>query len=262
MKLDLVIHSSNSNPLYLDFWPLVSKVWSVRFGLRPLLVYIDEDHSIPIDTTYGDVLKMKPVPDVPVYLQCLWVRYWIPSQFPDRICMISDIDMFPISKRYFIDTLAPIPDTKYVHLHASPNYLPSCYHVATGRLFKEVLNLHDSWEDSIRMLHARAVAPNAYNATIPFLQDKPQWGVDEEYATECVRRYPDPSRFVFHQRTHQRLDRGAWAWSDAALQADVFADSHSLRPYGDPEHRPRIDALVTSLLHPRRPKGILGWKTG
>ena len=247
MKSDLVIHSSDSNPMYLDFWPLVSKVWAIRFGLRPLLVYIDEDHTIPIDTTYGDVMKMKPVRDIPVYLQCLWVRYWIPTQFPDRICMVSDIDMFPVSQNYFVDMIANVPDDKYVHLNASHEYLPSCYHVAKGSLFKKVLRLHDQWEDSIRMLNSLAVAPNEYNSSIEFLKDKQQWGIDETYAGECVRNYPDSSLFVLFNRTHMRIDRSYWRWTEIEIKEDVFADSHSIRPYRDPENTARIDALVDSL---------------
>jgi hypothetical protein len=262
MKIDLVIHSSNSNPMYLDFWPLVSKVWSVRFGLRPLLVYIDEDHSIPIDTTYGDVIKMKPIADIPVYLQCLWVRYWIPVLFPEKVCMISDIDMIPISTSYFLDTIAKVPDDMYVHLYTCPDYLPSCYHVAKGRRFKQVLKLHDTWEDSIRMMHDRKVNPKTdYNSKISFLDDKPQWGVDEEYASECVRTHPDRSIFIFVNRTHKRIDRDNWDWTEEDVLADVYADSHSLRPYRDPEHRPKIDRLLDVLLQPRGLKKILHKRT-
>lgn len=257
MKIDFVIHSSNSNPLYLDFWPLVSKVWTLRFGIRPLLIYIDEDHSIPIDTTYGGVLKLKPIPDIPVYLQCLWVRYWMPTQFPDKVCMISDIDMFPISKSYFIDTIANVSPEAYVHLYSLPDYLPSCYHVAKGYRFKQVLYLPDTWEESIRALHARQIKPNEYNASIPFLQDKPQWGVDEEYATECVREYPDRSFFVFVNRTHGRINREDWKWTEEELLADTYADSHSLRPYRDPEHRPKIDRLLDLLTQTRGLKQVL-----
>jgi hypothetical protein len=251
MKIDLPIHSSDSNPMYLDFWPLVSKVWHVRFGLRPLLVYIDENHDIPIDTTYGDVIKMKPVPGVPVYLQCLWVRYWIPSQFPDKICMISDIDMFPVSTNYFVDMLKDISEDKYAHLNASVDYLPSCYHVAKGVLFKKVLSLHDSWEDSIRMINSHTVRPNEYNATIEFLKDKLLWGIDEEYATKCVRAYPDQTLFVLFHRRHGRIDRGNWTWSEKNIDDDVYADSHSIRPYRNPENRHRIDNLVAYLTRPR-----------
>lgn len=263
MKIDFVLHSSNSNPLYLDFWPLVSKVWTLRFGIRPLLIYIDEDHSIPIDTTYGGVLKLKPVPDVPVYLQCQWVRFWIASQFPDKVCMTSDIDMVPISKSYFIETIASIPDNKYVHLNANTRYgdkelyLPVCYHIAKGALFKEIFSLHASWEDSIRMLASLPIEQNDYNKTIAHLADKPQWGIDEEYTTKCVIDYPDRSRIVLVNRTHKRIDRDSWEWTEEEALADVYADSHSLRPYRDPEHRPKIDRLLDFLTHTRGLKQIL-----
>jgi len=263
MKIDLVIHSSNSNPMYLDFWPLVSKVWSVRFGLRPLLVYIDEDHSIPIDTTYGDVIKMKPIPDIPVYLQCQWVRFWATTLFPNRICMTSDIDMIPISKPYFVQTIASIPDDTYVHLNANLTlgskelYLPVCYHVAKGSLFQEVFGLHASWEQSIRMLASLPMEQNAYTATIPYLKDKVQWGIDEEYTTTRVIDYTDRSRIVFVNRTHKRIDRDKWDWTEEDVLADVYADSHSLRPYRDPEHGPKIDRLVDFLTRPRGLKQIL-----
>lgn len=263
MKIEVVIHSSDSNPMYLDFWPLVSKVWNVRFGLRPLLVYIDENHDIPIDTTYGDVLKMKPVPDIPIYLQCQWVRFWITTQFLDKICMTSDIDMFPISKTYFVDALKSIPDDKYVHLNASnvdngaPLYLPVCYHVAKGSVFRRVLGLYGSWEESMQMLATLPVKPNEYNASIEYLKDKPQWGIEEEYTTHRVSAYPDKSLFVFIKRMHHRIDRSDWNWSERAINLDLYADSHSIRPYRELENTQRIDALVSYLIGPPALKNIL-----
>ena len=34
MKIDYVIVSSDDNPMYLDFWPIVSKIWKKfnKFG--------------------------------------------------------------------------------------------------------------------------------------------------------------------------------------------------------------------------------------
>lgn len=253
--------------MYLDFWPLVSKVWTQRFGIRPLLVYIDEDHSIPIDTTYGSVIKMKPVPNIPVYLQCQWVRFWITTQFPDKICMTSDIDMLPISKSYFIDTIASLPDDFYVHLNANvqygdqPLYLPVCYHVAKGSFFRDLFSLHTSWEESARMIATLPIEQNDYNKTIEYLADKPQWGIDELYTTTCVVNYPEKSRIRLVNRTHFRIDRSDWVWSEHLINMDAYADSHSLRPYGDPEHRPKIDALVNVLLRPRGLKQILHKRT-
>lgn len=247
MKIDLVIHSSDSNPFYLDFWPLVSRVWKEGFGLEPILLYIDENHDIPIDETFGKVIKMKPIPNVPQYLQCLWVRYWWPSQVPDKVCMISDIDMFPVSKHYFVDQIASIPDTKYVHLNPTHNFLPSCYHIAKGALFKQVLDLELSWDESVTALYKRELGHNCFDGTNPILKDKLQWGSDEEYATRKIRGYSDQSLFVMIPRTHRRIDRAHWVYSFPNIRADMYADSHSIRPYS--QYKSEIDALMGAILN-------------
>ena len=244
MKIDLAIHSSDSNPFYLDFWPLVSKVWKQKFGIEPLLVYIDENHDIPIDETYGKVIKMKPVKDVPVYLQCLWIRYWIPSQFPEKVCILSDIDMFPISKTYFVHQIANVSDEKYVHLNPNHQYIPSCYHVAKGKYYTQVFKLHSTWEESIRFLHSLDMGtPHSIKEG----EIMHQWGVDEHYATECLRTYPDQSLFVLIPRKHQRIDRTQWVYSPHLMRRDVYADSHSVRPYSHPTVKMLVDKLLEDI---------------
>lgn len=247
MKPDLVIHSSDSNPFYLDFWPLVSRVWKERFNIEPLLVFIGED-DVPISETYGRVIRMKPIPDVPLYLQCQWIRFWIPSQFPDKVCLLSDIDMFPISKRYFVRQIAHIPDSKYVHLNPTHQFIPVCYHVAKGSTFKQVLGLEDSWEDSIRNLCAMNMGHDCSidDPSNPILKNKIQWGADEEYTTRKIREYPDPSVFVFVDRKHRRLDRSCWRWNSIEIETDEYADAHSIRPYS--AHSEEIDRLIRVLI--------------
>ena len=41
MKIDTVILSSNDNPNYVQFWPIVSEAWSLM-GLEPILIYTGE----------------------------------------------------------------------------------------------------------------------------------------------------------------------------------------------------------------------------
>lgn len=244
MKIDLVIHSSDSHPFYLDFWPLVSWTWKEVFGIDPILLYIDENHDIPIDETHGKVIKLKPVPGVPKYLQCLWIRYWWPSQVPDKICMISDIDMFPLSRRYFIDQIANIPDDKYVHLNPVHQYLPSCYHVAKGELFKKVFDLHDSWEDSVRFLHS---LDNGTTHSTVVSSNMQYWGADEHHATDKVRSYKDKSLFVFLNRTMGRIDRSNWRYNPEDIGRDFYADSHSIRPYSEPRNKLLIEKLLSEI---------------
>jgi hypothetical protein len=246
MKIDYAVHSSDSNPFYLDFWPLVSRVWREKFNVEPILLYIDENHEIPIDETYGRVIKMKPVPDVPLYLQCLWIRYWWPSQVPEKVCILSDIDMFPISKRYFLGQIEGISNDKYVHLNPNHEFVPSCYHVAKGKYYKQVLQLHDSWDDSVRFLSNLDMGrPHSISGGAVMQR----WGVDEHHATERMRTYPDQSLFVLLPRNQRRIDRSDWNWSPANMRRDAYADSHSIRPYNYPVYKPLIDSLVREILN-------------
>jgi hypothetical protein len=249
MKIDLAIHSSDSNPFYLDFWPIVSKIWKVKFGVTPLLVYIDENHTIPIDTTYGIVLKLKPVPDIPVPFQCLWVRYWIPSQYPDKVSIISDIDMLPISRRYFTGLIAPFPDTKYIHLNPHSDNMPSCYHVAKGSMFTKVLDLPETWPESVKRVSEFS---NGFNHTLNDGTVIQQWGVDEAYATYKLKAYHDPSIFIMMERgnSYARIDRHEWKYHPTDIYRDLYADSHSIRPYS--QHKIEIDKLVEFIMEERK----------
>ena len=260
MKPEIALHSCDSNPMYLDFWPLVSRVWRVRFGIEPVLIYIDENHDIKIDTTYGRVLKLKPVPGIPTYMHSVWGRFWGATLFPDKTCIVSDIDMFPISKTYFVNQLMNVPDTKYVHLYApvtkvnvniktrhqlwcsAQTTFPVCYHVAKGALIASVLRINPIWEASIRDLasHTFKAADGAVGRS--------QWGIDEDYTTSLIDAYPDRSIFYFIPRYHLRLDRGNWDYNAADIKQDAYGDCHSVRPLSDPENRAKVNALLELLL--------------
>jgi len=250
--------------MYLDFWPLVSKVWRLRFGIEPILIYIDENHDIPIDTTYGRVLKLKPVPGIPTYMHSVWGRFWGATLFPDKVCIVSDIDMFPISKSYFITQLGLIPDSKYVHLYSPAKYanvrlrnvpmirfssndiFPVCYHVAKGSRLVEVLKIKPVWEDSVRDLATHGyVSAGSHTDTAG---NRPQWGIDEDYTTRLLKDYADKTIFHFMPRYQARLDRGKWEYDPANIKNDSYCDCHSVRPLSDPENKAKVTALLALLI--------------
>ena len=252
MKIDYAIHSSDSNEMYLSFWPIVSKIWKLKFNIEPILIYIDKNQNLEIDETYGKVIRITEVGGIPTYLQNLWVRYWYPINFPDKVSIISDIDMFPISKDYFIDSIKDIDIEKYIHLNPivdrSPHQLPlpSCYHVASGKKFKEVLELPDSWEESIFEL---------YNTGLGFdhggeLQGKDRWGSDERYATIKINNYKNQDDLVFIKRnggqSGYRIDRSNWNYVPDKVINGEYIDSHSIRPYN--LHKNEIDSLIKLII--------------
>ena len=241
MKIQKAIMSVDDNPLYSDFWPLVSRVWKQRLGIEPVLIYFGDKK---LDEKYGQVINVKPVKDIPTHLQAQWARFWYTSQEPDTTFIISDIDMFPISRRFFIDNVANIDENKYAHLDAATMPLCVCYHVAKGRKFKEVLGLADTFEESMHdMCNMKR------NDIKDVHMGLARWGLDEAYTTKKIYEYHKKNEIILKPRDHRglRIDRSSWRYDVKLLiQRDHYIDSHSLRPYRG-LFKDEIDKLVQIL---------------
>jgi hypothetical protein len=161
--------------------------------------------------------------------------------------MTSDIDMLPVSRKYFIDQIRSIPDDKYVHLNPNHQFSPCCYHVATGSLYKQVLQLHDTWEESMKYLDAKKMGHDCFDGVNWILKDKIHWGAEEEFSSILIRNYPDQSLFVNLPRTHGRIDRIDWRYDPLGIARDQYADAHCIRPLSIPKNRFLVEKLVSEI---------------
>ena len=126
--------SSNANPEYLEFWPVVAKAW-LDFGITPVLFYIPyhaEDtptsQVTPAEVPGSKVHVVPHLPDINIVLQSSMLRFWGTCYYPDDIVIISDIDLLPLSRRFFTDPLADVADDRYVHLkYARDGYMRGGY---------------------------------------------------------------------------------------------------------------------------------------
>ncbi len=233
--------SCDDNPLYADFWKPVSEVWKKRFDIDPVLIYFGDKQ---MDETFGKVIKVKPVEGIPSYAQAQWARFWFPTLELDTVQIVSDIDMFPISRPFFIDQLEAINEDHYVHLFGSHRPVPMCYHVAKGHMFKKVLQLDDTFERSVKRAY------NGGTKTITHMGFK-KWGFDETYSTKLIEIYDEKDLILLDNESPvvgvTRLDRSEWEADYSLTKMETYIDSHSLRPYH--VHREEINSLVSVLLN-------------
>ena len=252
MKIQKVIHSCDDKAFYADFWPIVSMLWKVKFGVEPVLLYFGNGNPTQ---KYGTVIKMDILPDVPVNTQCQLSRYWLPVTELDTTWMTSDIDMLPISKRHFTQTIEHFSDDKFIALNSDPGEtFPSilyscCYNVAKGRTFAEILQLKPTWSE---FMQSGFWKENTHNYTPQGLsQALPHWGADEMWSSRLINQFHDQNRIIRlfrdcgRHRCH-RIDRIGWSWSYKNLKSGDYYDCHSLRPYHD--HKAEIDRLVEAIL--------------
>jgi hypothetical protein len=246
MKIDIAIHSSDSSSLYLDFWPIVSEIWFTKFNITPVLIYIDNDINKLIDETYGIVIRLIPIENEPISLQNQIARFWYTSKMPDSISIISDIDMLPISRKYFCDTIQDFKNDMYLHINPcidTYGRLPACYHISLGKVFKEVLEIDDKWEDFYYKVKESGFKICEKN-------NLPNWFCDESYTTDKVLNYHDQNKIKFIQRENgqngYRIDRANFKYFKYLLSLEYYYDMHSVRPYLD--FKNEIDFIKNKIL--------------
>jgi hypothetical protein len=249
MKPELVSLSCDSNPYYLQFWEPVSRIWKHKFGIEPYLFYIGDPDTAP-SNEHGKVVPVKPIHGVPIHTQAQWARFHFTQTQPDSVWITSDIDMFPLSRNYFIDTPKEVVSDCFVTLNSDMrNYFPVCYNMALGRVFKEVLQLEDTFEADVKKVFSVTTSDSHTVGNQVF----ENWSADERYSSAKICEYRSiyPHKVVQFMRpggyqSARRIDRCNWQYNENAVKQGWYLDCHSLRPYSD--YKQQIETLLRIVL--------------
>jgi hypothetical protein len=231
MKIKYAIHGSNNNPLYLDFWPVVAKVWKEKFNIIPVLGLVGNEESDLYDDGNGLVIKIKINESQDSALSSQIVRMFI-TKYLDGACIISDIDMIPLSKKYFIDEFDRYSKDDIIILSSHHpqtlkiNQYPMCYVVGEGGELSKIFNSNTDW--------------NEFYNKIP----KNGWTSDQVYLYECISNYgKDKVKFPFRSFNNDRVDRSFWSYDLIKIHNQEYIDCHSLRPYN--QYEKKINDLIS-----------------
>lgn len=233
-----VILAADANPTYIEFWPIVAKAWKERIGIKPTLALIAHDH-VQVDESLGDVIRFKPLPGIPSSFYGQIIRLLIPVLYPDEVCILSDIDMLPISKVYYVDLIASVPEDNFVVYNdraygKNAKQYPICYCVAKGSVFREIFGVSSLDEIPAKIQEWYAL--------------KIGWTADETilyWTLKQWRGYANRVKLLGYETGNQRIDRSKWKFDHKLLKAGYYIDSHMLRPYSI--YKDKIDPLLKGL---------------
>lgn len=239
--IDFVILSSNENPLYLDFWPIISKIWKQKFNITPVLGLICDEDSDFIKTDYGIVKKFKKIENIDCGLQSQIIRLYLPK-FLDGYCLISDIDMAPLSVDYFSTNSQKINENNII-IYSSDNpeciqnaMYPMCYILAHTNTYKKIFDLNLNWNEFCFLL----------------LSLKQGWYTDQKYLYKKINDFKNNGNEVislargWNWIANRRVDRARWEYDPDKIKQGYYIDSHLLRPYS--KHKIEIDNLINLIL--------------
>ena len=226
----LVIFSSDNNPDYYQFEPIVTEFWN----------------KCGFDTFYGFVgsEEFPLIPNVSSPLQSQILRMYATKLFPDRVILLTDIDILPLDKEYFLSRLAK--EYNEISIYSSDAYVndnfpivgtryPMCYFSSYGKTFSSIAldNENETWEEFVLRL-------NSLNYG---------WSTDELYISERINL--SSVKKIYHDRGFNnplrpgydkpgqiigRLDKHYWVVEDIK-----YVDAHCPRPYSS--YKDSIDSL-------------------
>lgn len=235
IEIKRVIMATNNNPMYIEFWPVVAPLWQ-EMGFRPTLALI-ADESCKVDTTIGDVIRFSPIPGVSEALQAQCVRLLLPALYPDEGCIISDIDMLPISRSYFVEGANQCPEDTFL-VYRDKAYdptdqkYPMCYFTAKGSIFGSIFGVSN------------------YDQISPLIKEWSNlglgWSTDELVLYKTVNKWKSDGGKVIllGHSVGPRLDRSCWDSQMKSFNIKDYIDCHCPRPYST--YRDSIDQVATA----------------
>lgn len=241
MIIDKILLSSNTNPTYLSFWPVVKEAWELIFDDVQVELALVVDGEIP-DWLWsvGPVYTFPMIQGLPVANVSKMARHFLASyQADDAIVMLNDVDVLPLNGDY-IDSLLHCRPDGHLLAYGTEHYkgpekgkwwLP--YTTAEGRIFKKLVNPRGlTWTefiDSFRKVHKFDQKEDIEN---PIPNTHPDCFSDESVYRMLLAQNPVPVKHV--ERPHypgSTLDRANWPGFDVTkVKAGRVFDAHPPRP--------------------------------
>ncbi len=240
LTLDRVILGVNDNPDYSQFWPIAAKAWQDIVGVRPTLAFI-APADVEIDESLGDVIRFEPIEGIPTsfYAQC--VRLFLPCLFPNDGCIVADIDLLPLQRKFFTNKIGKVADNKLV-IYKDRAYwwykprIYMCYNAAKGSTFREIFGIKTKEDipEAIKRWHQVGLG----------------WSTDEHLLYQYVRSWQQEKnnkkrvkKFGYDKDKKRRICRkDKLSYSKKKLQKQYYVEINCPKPYS--AHKDQIDPIM------------------
>jgi hypothetical protein len=246
MKIEKVIFTIDDNPHYRGFWSSISKHYKKRLNIDSKLFIIGENvDTSKYDISNGEIEIIEKIPNIPTIIQALIGKFYFTITEPETTWKIGDLDLYPLQKSHFTDTILDLSDDSYVHLNPHAygvdwrdrvNGLAGYYHVAKGKTFeKELKFTGKSFEDVCNEIYTS----NKYGIKFHNLSSNTEnhmasndwgWFCSEEMYTGELLKYSD-KLIEISPKLYNRVDRSSMIYDIQKIRDGYYIDFHSPRPY-------------------------------
>lgn len=254
MRLDTVLTAVNDNPLYIGFVPYFIRMWKLLYPeVNVKIVVVAECIPEKFKEYDNHLILFKPVEGVSTAFTSQYIRLLYPCLLQCKGgVLITDMDIVPMNRTYFTDSVSGIGDEKFVYYRENvckeDNQIAMCYNIALPCTWKDIFDIHtiDDVRRRLLTIHSKVEYDGRHGGN--------GWCTDQLDLLKHVQEWHEKTNnFVSlkeNETKFRRLDRGRFPDPNnlrTMVQSGVFCDYHCLRPYDTYkiENERIYDALVS-----------------
>jgi hypothetical protein len=259
MKFDRIILSSDDNPKFIEFWPLVAQGWRTLFGdIEVWLALVGEPSTSRLAELkqHGHVEVYHPVPGVPMPNQSKIARYHLAAAWNDAsVNMINDIDLLPLQTAYVYKLIQQRPPGYLITVGSELYIGPEAgkftvgYLTAESMVWRTLINpLGLSWPTFVHSFAGMRVFDHKEDITRSVHHEDPDTFSDESLLRALLKFNPVPVIHAprgYDPYTARALCRANWMFDPKKLADGTYIEAHLPRPFR--QHRDKIQPLIDYL---------------
>lgn len=233
MKFTTVLSACNNNPEYACFISYFIDSWKKLFPeVKCIVIYIDEIIPENLKKYEENIILFKPLPGISTKYISQNIRLYYPALLNvDGGVMITDIDMIPLNRDYYLKNIDQYDDDIFiVYRKASDDQFAMCYCLANSKVWGKTFDIKNI-EDINKYLTENG---KFYTG----VKGDRTWFFDQIILTIAIRKYQKYVILNDKKQNFNRLDR---EYIDLYIKnSDKILKSIKMGKYSD-FHLPKIE---------------------
>ena len=247
MKIDKCLVSCDLNMLYLDFFDIIKLMWKEICNIDIILLLV-ADEIPPTLKNEPNIILFKPIKNMSTIFQAQCIRLLYPALLTGNI-IISDMDIIPLNKKYFIDSIANYDDTKFISYrdaYLSQNMIGICYNIANTNIWKQIFKINNH-DDIVKTLQ------DWYNINYSGTKNCEGWFTDQEMLYTSLITWKNNKdhiiltdndlNFVRLDKRHKNYINKMTDTMIHNIKTNKYTDFHIMKPYS--KYKNTINTIIS-----------------
>lgn len=245
MKINYCLVACDLNKNYVEFIPLVIQVWSTIVGVNVKVILIANSLPQNLIQYSKHITLFKPIDGIPSSFMAQCIRILYPCLFNDKQnIIISDMDLIPLQKKYYIDTVKDFNDDNFIvyrNVISDHNQYPICFCLANSTVWRDIFNIKSENDITNTLIEWYESLKGDYNISCPYSVG---WALDQIKLFEKVNQWNSKTtklillydEFTGFNRLNRSSKQSMINNCDVyklLVSNNVYTDFHLPKPYSD-----------------------------